>query len=461
MNKIMNPELDLINLINQTQTFTLSNQQEYSHTAMSIIDCLYRLLFNKHLSIIGINHRLKSPESLKEKILRKKLYKNSKSPEQVLEKMTDLIGIMIECEFMSDEKKIFSCIHEAFDTSADGVFLTNNNFPNIYVNLGVPQPVRQKNGNELYKLDCYYSDGEKRVNFELQIKSLVNSFWCEVEHNIVYKNNYYISSDDYVSEMLSAVRLNLAGLDRILELINGRITALTAYNVVKDLRLNAELTNQLVSDLINAKMIESVGFTVEAKRIRDLLSWYILQKSGTDDENSSAFTELSDRFRQLHQRDIRFDTKIEFCGKFHADDLFSQGVGGRLISLMNSDFEWHAFFTILFALEEHKSNEESFLEFVETLKDLYCSGSHFNSLYERLPQEDAEAVCDEVRLFLAEALCRLGDYGILPIAEYKSGLEEVRGFLQYTMNCLESFPEWIKKRSAVEAVIEKSLRKIL
>lgn len=171
-----------------------------------------RIEFDGHIPIIGINHRIKSPESLKEKIIRKKLYQGSTTPKQVLDKMLDIIGIMIECEFMSDEMKLFSGIIEHFYAKNEEGLFYNPDTPYIFMNLSMTQPVKQKNGNEIYKLECFYIRNEIKLNFEVQIKSLVNSFWCEVEHNLVYKNNHYIPSDDYIQEMLSAVRINGSSL---------------------------------------------------------------------------------------------------------------------------------------------------------------------------------------------------------------------------------------------------------
>lgn len=459
MVKVVNDisEISILGLINSTQQFLVQKKDKYSQKALLITESLYTLFFKKRLSVIGINHRLKSPESLKEKIIRKKLYKGSTTPEQVIGKMSDIIGIMIECQFISDEEKIFSCIKKAFDKTDDGVFYRCKSIPNIFINLKMPQPVRQKNGNTLYKLDCRYIENNEKINFELQIKSLVNSFWCEVEHNIVYKNNYFISSDDYVSEMLSAVRENLMGLDRILELIGGRISALSNYNVVKDLKLNSDLIKQMVSDLINAKMIDSVGFTVEAKRIRDLLSWYILRRmSGEDDK--SGFYELSELFRELHNEPFSFNKQIIFTESFDADDIFSDIIGGKFIKLMNSDFEWHTFFVMLFQIGREKSREDVFADFVGTIRDLFCGGDHFKNLFKRLPKEDAQTVNDEAQLFIAEALCRLGETGILPLEVYKKDLTEADGFMQYTLNCLENINEWVGKRNAIRTVIEKSLQ---
>ena len=61
--------------------------------------------------------------------------------------------------------------------------------PQIKLNLASKQPQKQKNGFDIYKIDGRYELGGYPVRFELQIKALVNSFWGEVEHKIIYKNN--------------------------------------------------------------------------------------------------------------------------------------------------------------------------------------------------------------------------------------------------------------------------------
>lgn len=463
MEKIEEPKLklDLFTLVDETQRQVTTNKQKYSRIAMEIVQNFYNIFLQRNLTIIGINHRIKSPDSLKEKIIRKKLYKNCNSPEEIFEKLPDLIGVMIECEFISDEKNLYTVIKEYFTQLTDNGFCYNEKVPNIFVNLDITQPVKQKNGNDLYKLDCYYVSEEVKINFEVQIKSLVNSFWSEVEHNIVYKNNYYVPTDDYIQEMMSAVRMNLMGLDKILQLVNDHINVVTGDNVVKNLDFNESHATQLVSDLINKKMIESIGFTVEVKKIRELLSWYIMNRvnSMPDSERDLAFYKYRGLFSELHKHDMNFDKAIQLEGEFHAEDIFSETLGNGLLRLMNKDFEWNTFFVMLFEIEGESSKLECFKGFIKIIKDLYCDSSLFDNLFDKLPSDKAELVLDETQLFIAEALCDIGKNGIMSHDIYKKGLEDIKGFLQYTLNCIEDFEGWVSKRRAIQSVITRSLQK--
>jgi ppGpp synthetase/RelA/SpoT-type nucleotidyltranferase len=64
----------------------------------------------------------------------------------------------------------------------------------------------------------------ERINFELQIKSLVHRFWSEIEHEVVYKNPDFVVYDKFMKNMLGAVRDNLDVVDRQLEIMYNEIS---------------------------------------------------------------------------------------------------------------------------------------------------------------------------------------------------------------------------------------------
>ena len=65
--------------------------------------------------------------------------------------------------------------------------MPNACFIDLCLNLAMPQPQLQRNGFTIYRIDGYYLFNGRKVNFELQIKSMVHSFWSEIEHQVVYK----------------------------------------------------------------------------------------------------------------------------------------------------------------------------------------------------------------------------------------------------------------------------------
>ncbi len=66
-------------------------------------------------NVINVSGRLKTCESLKEKILRQDFYLRYKTSENLIKNLSDLIGFRIECRFIEDEAYIYKKTVELFD----------------------------------------------------------------------------------------------------------------------------------------------------------------------------------------------------------------------------------------------------------------------------------------------------------------------------------------------------------
>ena len=53
-------------------------------------------------SLVNISTRVKGESSLREKILRKNLYKRYAYPEGIIQNLSDLIGVRIQCRFLEE-----------------------------------------------------------------------------------------------------------------------------------------------------------------------------------------------------------------------------------------------------------------------------------------------------------------------------------------------------------------------
>lgn len=448
-----NANLELFRLSEATVEEFNQNKDAYNKAAGMVVNSLYEVFFEYKHDILGINHRLKSESSMREKMIRRKFYKAGKSAPEILDAIPDIIGVMVECEFLSSERKLFEVIESYFNQKHPNGFYYNQNVKDLFIDLDVPQPIIQKNGNELFKMDCFYMIDGQKVNFELQIKSLVNSFWCEVEHNIVYKNNYYLPNDDYINEMMDSVRMNLLGLDKILSLINSRIDALNSYTVMKDLELNESLATQLISDLLNKKMYASLGFTVDVKVVRNLLTVFLMKKVKKL-EKEKAFYRYLNKFRNLLNQEISFSNEIILDKPYTTESMFKQILGDNLITVMNHDFEWHAFFIMLFHIDGGNKTD-SLDSFLNELETMYCNGELFERLKINLNDQDADSIQKELGVFIAEALSQIIGHGVQKASYYRKNLDELNGFLKYTLNCIDSFDDWQEKKSMVHSVINK------
>ena len=82
-------------------------------------------------NILNISSRVKSSMSLKEKIFRNNFYLKYDSPEELVENLSDLIGIRIECRFIEDEEEVYGKLFEIFDKLGEDGYYYNEGKPNI------------------------------------------------------------------------------------------------------------------------------------------------------------------------------------------------------------------------------------------------------------------------------------------------------------------------------------------
>jgi ppGpp synthetase/RelA/SpoT-type nucleotidyltranferase len=142
---------------------------------------------NQRKSLLSIRSRVKSSESLREKLIRNRFLSELQGTGGSMEELTDLIGITMECRFIRNEVELYHSFFQHFIDDGK-VFSQCKENPNVYLNLHMAQPQTQRNGFTIYRIDGHYLFNEEKINFELQIKSLVHSFWSEIEHEVVYKN---------------------------------------------------------------------------------------------------------------------------------------------------------------------------------------------------------------------------------------------------------------------------------
>ncbi|MGL5693248.1 MAG: GTP pyrophosphokinase, partial [Peptostreptococcaceae bacterium] len=142
------------------------------------------ILDNKQEEYTNVKYRVKSEESLREKIIRNRYLKKYNEADKLIHNLSDLIGVRIECRFIEDENKIYRVLRKYFNKTDDKIYYYNKENPSITLKLGERQPKKQKNGFEIYRIDGKFKYLDRQIKFELQIKSLVNIFWSEIEHKV-------------------------------------------------------------------------------------------------------------------------------------------------------------------------------------------------------------------------------------------------------------------------------------
>ncbi len=121
-----------------------------------------------------MERRLKSPESIEEKLIR---YGKEVSIESARENIMDIAGIRVVCNFIDDVYAIADMLIEQNDIALIGKkdYIENpkeNGYRSLHLVLSVP---------------VFLLNGCENVPVEVQIRTVAMDFWASLEHQLRYK----------------------------------------------------------------------------------------------------------------------------------------------------------------------------------------------------------------------------------------------------------------------------------
>ncbi|MGZ0042754.1 GTP pyrophosphokinase [Paenibacillus ottowii] len=178
--------------------------------------------------------RLKSPESIMNKMLRK----NSElSLDAIKNHIKDIAGLRITCSFISDIYDVSSMLQRQSDLKVLEIKdYIKNPKPNGYQSLHL-----------LVQVPVFMSDCEELVCVEVQIRTIAMDFWASLEHKIFYKYN------QSVPESLTRELKNAADSANALDLQMERLHR--EIKEIKDARGEEDSMEELRKIMINNQQI--------------------------------------------------------------------------------------------------------------------------------------------------------------------------------------------------------------
>ncbi|MEG0313811.1 MAG: RelA/spoT family protein [Erysipelotrichaceae bacterium] len=391
-----------------------TNHDNYELVRNDINEQLHAVFKDKDDCIVDIVSRLKRKESLREKIIRNRLYIKYKDANEILDHLQDLIGLTIECRFIEEEYLILKVLREKFTLKYnDTRYSYSEEYENIYIDVTSSQPQVQKNGFAIYRLDGFYLRNGNRVNFELQIKALVHSFWSEIEHKLVYKNTNFYVYNDFMKDILASIKANLSIMDRQLNIVYNRMHDTSENEVNINENTFEVLIAKAINDLFAVKMNESIGFTLDIKNTSSILGHYIFLKDlQFNGNNGDRIASLFRTFKKLNNIKMDFENEIALEWELKSDDVFVKILGNHLISIINKDYDWFVFFKILFAIEPG-NNIEDFTLFMNVIKNYLVDNYWLNTSFVKLSMEDSDKIHRDCTEILAKSLVELSTIKII------------------------------------------------
>lgn len=176
-------------------------------TKIKIIDEQMSSKYQREI-IRSISHRIKEPESIYAKMLRKGL-----EPDFLLaqKKLNDLIGIRIVCLFLDDVYEIARIIKKQKDITLikEKDYIEKpkkNGYMSLHLIVGVPT--------------CF---GEKAeiINVEIQIRTIAMDFGSVLEYQLLYKKD--VSGAEKAGKELKSYSDEIAALDQKMQKLRNRI----------------------------------------------------------------------------------------------------------------------------------------------------------------------------------------------------------------------------------------------
>ncbi|MGL4740386.1 MAG: GTP pyrophosphokinase [Sarcina sp.] len=371
-------------------------------------DFFFSLLDNNCDGFFNISTRVKSKLSLKEKIIRNNYYLSYNSPIELFDNLSDLIGVRIECRFIEDEENIFKYLKSTFSHIHSDGYSYSIAAPHICIDLREEQPLHQKNGFVLYRIDGYIIQNDHKFNFELQIKSMVNLFWSEIEHKVIYKNYNMVLGDKFYKNILNSIKNNLSMIDNQLLTIYNHMNEFNNSNhVIKKERLE-DLLSKMIFDLYSTKVKQDLGISVDFRNACDIMVDYIFNKNNcnTAQDHYNTFIKTSVRLNEIFKNDICFKSSITINRTLNLPSEFSYNIGMKLLDSMNKDFHWNLFFKILFDIEpgDHAEDFETFMRYLETI---FSHRDSYLNLYLKFEKEHIDMLKIDFSNIVCSAFLRV------------------------------------------------------
>lgn len=166
-------------------------------TKLEILDSEFRTKFSYN-PIHHIEDRLKSPQSIFEKLRRKGVPFNVDAARANL---NDIAGVRVICNYIEDIYTVADLL-----TAQDDVTLVSRK---DYIK--EPKPNGYRSLHLVIETPVYLSDKKELVHVEVQIRTIAMDFWASLEHELKYKTDTEVSAD--LAEQLKECAETIAATD--------------------------------------------------------------------------------------------------------------------------------------------------------------------------------------------------------------------------------------------------------
>ncbi|MDD6826767.1 MAG: GTP pyrophosphokinase family protein [Oscillospiraceae bacterium] len=177
-------------------------------TKLEIIDSEFQSRFSRN-PIHSISSRLKSPQSITQKLIKKNI---PITAESIISNLHDIAGVRVICHYIEDIYLIadFLSMHDDIKILNRKDYIKN------------PKPSGYRSLHLIITVPVYLSTGKKIVPVEIQIRTIAMDFWASLEHQLHYKTKSKVP--DELSNELKVLAETINDTDLRMQNIYHRIS---------------------------------------------------------------------------------------------------------------------------------------------------------------------------------------------------------------------------------------------
>lgn len=174
-----------------------------------VLNSEFNVLYARN-PIHHIESRVKSPESIMAKLLKKGL---PLTLESAMQNVNDIAGVRVVCSYIDDVYRVAEMVERQQDLEIvkrqDYIKTPNyNGYRSLHLDLRVP---------------VYLSNRTEQVLAEVQIRTIAMDFWASLEHKLQYKKNIPESQAKFLKDELYDCAQQSAALDKRMQNIRNII----------------------------------------------------------------------------------------------------------------------------------------------------------------------------------------------------------------------------------------------
>lgn len=132
--------LKVFSIIDETLQLLSEKQPIYDYCLDMVEKSLQEILGMQNEMVVDIRGRIKTKESLREKIIRNRFYMEFEQATEILHHLSDLIGVSIECRFIQEEFLLLKQLREQLTEQTEDGLYYHLTFPNLQFDIHSKQP---------------------------------------------------------------------------------------------------------------------------------------------------------------------------------------------------------------------------------------------------------------------------------------------------------------------------------